>query len=332
VALALSKCGSVDEFRSQLEALNSSARDQANDHITAAINAVMGHATYTRVDPGGPKWGLVTGKAPLVTAYFLYPVDRQPTNWEEEEKLAYDPSVAKYFMACNGWVMNADVSTNFAEPPSNVYLRRELICWGDCVKLNYGRGPEDCPYLWDYMQRYSETCARIFHGFRIDNCHSTPIHVAEVEPNIHFMAYLIAQYSAYVESSKEGEKGLVWYGLYFICFNSRSNILQSLVMAELFTSSEEHDNLFVNRLGITSLIRGICLTCYVFSVDLTTKNVTLQSVKMQRTPTSRDDLSTDTEELPLELFAASLPDQHHLQCPMPCYTIKHTIILPPPRS
>lgn len=127
--LALSTCGSADEFRSRLETLNSSSRNEVLGHVSSAIDAVIGQVAYKRVDAGGLRWGQVTDEAPLVTTYFLYPADRQPTNWEEEETLAYDPAVAKYFMACNGWVMNADPRLNFAEPPSTVYLRRELDCW-----------------------------------------------------------------------------------------------------------------------------------------------------------------------------------------------------------
>ncbi|KAH7710427.1 glycogen debranching enzyme [Aphelenchoides avenae] len=208
----------ANAFRQHLETLNQEAGNVAFDHVFAAVNAIMGHVHYERVAGHGPRRGLVTDEAPLVTNYFLH---RGPIRtWEDDEKALEDPDEAKYAMACNGWIMNADPLVNFAEPPSMVYLRRELVCWGDCVKLNYGRAPEDCPYLWDYMQKYSEQCARIFHGFRIDNCHSTPIHVAE---------YLL-------QAARK----------------IRPNLY---VVAELFTGAEDLDNLFVNRLGITSLVR-----------------------------------------------------------------------------
>lgn len=62
---------------------------------------------------------------------------------------------------------------------STPYMRRSLVVWGDCVKLRYGAGPEASPWLWGHMTAYVEMMSRIFHGFRLDNSHGTPLHVLD---------------------------------------------------------------------------------------------------------------------------------------------------------
>ncbi|KAL6489111.1 hypothetical protein MHYP_G00028520 [Metynnis hypsauchen] len=207
-----------DWFKKSLEELNVECYKEMQGHHEKAINCIVGTVHYERLAANGPKLGPVTRKHPLVTRYFTFPFEDMPM--EKEQLLLQNPDDACHFLAHNGWVMGDDPLRNFAEPGSNVYLRRELVCWGDSVKLRYGDKPEDCPYLWAHMKKYTEITAKHFCGVRLDNCHSTPLHVAE-----------------------------------YMLRSAREHRLDLYVVAELFTESEELDNAFVTRLGITSLIR-----------------------------------------------------------------------------
>ncbi|XP_059358080.1 glycogen debranching enzyme-like isoform X1 [Carassius carassius] len=205
-------------LRRRLEELNNEQYHEIKDHQEQATNCIAGTVSYERLADHGPKLCLITRKHPLVTRYFTFPFEE--ATLEQDLELMNQPEKSCHFLAHNGWVMGDDPLRNFAEPGSNVYIRRELICWGDSVKLRYGNGPEDCPYLWAHMKKYTEITAKHFVGVRLDNCHSTPLHVAE-----------------------------------FMLDAARTLRPDLYVVAELFTGSEELDNIFVTRLGISSLIR-----------------------------------------------------------------------------
>jgi hypothetical protein len=82
-------------------------------------------------------------------------------------------------LANNGWIWDGNPRVDFASKISKSYMKREVIVWEDCVKLRYGSSPEDNLWLWDHMAGYTSIVARLCHGLRIDNAHSTPIHVAQ---------------------------------------------------------------------------------------------------------------------------------------------------------
>eukprot|EP00912_Choanoflagellata_sp_UC4_P001655 UC4_evm1s1051 len=122
--------------------------------------------------------------------------------------------------ASNGWIWNGDPTENFAGPNSRSYLRREIIIWGDNVKLRYGSGPNDNPWLWKYMEEYTTKAAKLFDGLRLDNCHSTPLHVS----------------TRLTDVARAANKNIV-------------------ILAELFTGSEKVDSKYANKLGISLFIR-----------------------------------------------------------------------------
>lgn len=179
--------------------------------VAEILEQVFNRVKYVRLDDHGPKLGPIDKKNPLIESYFTRLPKNSATAKHNQEDLA---------LVNNGWIWAANPLIDNAGPGSRAYLRREVIVWRDCVKLRYGASRDDCPYLWDRMAEYTRLMAKHFTGFRIDNAHSTPLHVAE---------FLL----------DEGRR-------------VRPNLF---VVAELFTGSEEMDYIFVKRLGISCLIR-----------------------------------------------------------------------------
>lgn len=195
-----------DKATAVINEINLSFYQEYDADVGEILSQLFNRIKYTRLDSNGPNYGEITTENPLIETYFT--------------RVKTRPHGESVELANNGWIWNSNPLVDFASAKSKAYLRREVIIWGDCVKLRYGSGPADSPYLWDRMTRYTQLMAKHFHGFRIDNCHSTPLHVGE---------YML------------DKARLVRNNLY--------------VVAELFTGSEEMDKIFVERLGITSLIR-----------------------------------------------------------------------------
>lgn len=173
--------------------------------VDKILTNVYQRIVYERIEDDGPRLGMITDDHPLVQSYFTR---------------RYCPKINLWVsFANNGWIWDADPLVNFAEE-GDAYLTRSIIIWADCVKLNYGQCPQENPWLWEYMATYTKNMAELFDAFRLDNCHSTPMHV-----------------SKYFLEIARSVKPNIW------------------VVAELFTNDSEVDKYFVVNLGIDSLIR-----------------------------------------------------------------------------
>lgn len=188
--------------------INVDLYSECSDDLKAAKEGIEGRLRFTRLDAHGPRMGEISRESPLIETYF----SRLGRGDDGDSK--------RMSLANNGWMWAADPLKNFAEYPSKAYLRREVIVWGDCVKLRYGAKPEDNPWLWQHMTDYAQMLAEMCDGFRLDNCHSTPLHVG-----VHI-----------IDSARQVNPNLY-------------------VVAELFTGSEQMDLKFVSEIGINSLVR-----------------------------------------------------------------------------
>lgn len=177
---------------------------------------------YERLDPMGPHLGPVSQSSNFSSPYFTrFPKHKNSIldfNFENEALIFQDWT----FMANNGWIWDADPLVNFALPPSDSYFTREIIIWGDCVKLNYTQPSIQLtlPYLYQHMSKYTALLVNIFDGLRLDNCHSTPVYAAN---------YLLD-----------------------VARDINPNLF---VFAELFTGSEQRDLYFIDQLALDCLLR-----------------------------------------------------------------------------
>uniref|UniRef100_A0A665URJ1 Glycogen debranching enzyme n=1 Tax=Echeneis naucrates TaxID=173247 RepID=A0A665URJ1_ECHNA len=206
-------------FRRRLEELNFELYKEMSHQTEQAINSIIGGVIHQRLSDEGSKLGPVTRRYPLCPRYFTFPFEEM--SFDEEMQMVEQEEKTCYIFAHDGFMTGNDLLRNFAEPGSQVYLRRELICQESTIKLRYGEKPEDCPYLWTHMKTYTEILAQAFSGVCLVNCLSTPLHVTE---------YMLDQ--------------------------ARALRPDLYVVADLLNSSEELQNACVTRLGITSIIRG----------------------------------------------------------------------------
>eukprot|EP01022_Parablepharisma_sp_SALTPOND_P008156 TRINITY_DN135298_c0_g1_i1.p1 TRINITY_DN135298_c0_g1~~TRINITY_DN135298_c0_g1_i1.p1 ORF type:complete len:1666 (-),score=190.28 TRINITY_DN135298_c0_g1_i1:86-5026(-) len=191
------------ELNGYLEQCNSHWRKKYEGFMQEALKCIEGAVRYEKLELKNTK---LTHDNILVKRYFTQLKGGSSTR---------DPD--EFIVAHNGWTM---VTEDFAAPLGFHYLRRLIVVWDDSVKLYYGSKKEDSPYLWSHMEKYVGAMASIFQGMRIDNCHSTPMHVLE----------------------------------YFVNY-ARSINPSLFVFAELFSKDAQVDASYARRIGLNALLR-----------------------------------------------------------------------------
>jgi len=201
--------GYIEQFEVALNRLNEQLERMAYGYLNDAMTSIHNTLRYHKLEL---KDHGVTLDNPLLHPYFT---------------VLRDGSA----VANNGWLYSGDPTEDFAASNSFHYLRRGIVIWGDLVKLRFGQSKKDCPTLWKRMKTYVQQTAEIFNGLRLDNAHSTPIHVAE---------YLVRK--------------------------ARKVNPNLYVFSELFTGSGEKDALFTKRIAVNALVReAIQVKTRVFS-------------------------------------------------------------------
>ncbi|KAF0992132.1 hypothetical protein HZS_841 [Henneguya salminicola] len=166
-------------LRNHLIYLNQIKSNYVQGILNDVVTNVHGHVYYHFLDPTGPKQNFISLENPLTIKYFSICLPDYIDTSIENDELLINSKDCKFIVAHQGWVMNTSTH-DFVSPSSEVFIRRQLIAWGDCIKIRWGNSPSDSSFIWEYMQNYVDSMAQYFDGFRIDNCHSTPIHVLEV--------------------------------------------------------------------------------------------------------------------------------------------------------
>ena len=196
-ALGMNQSIILREVPKEISSINALLYSRYTRHLQTIVKNIESEITYQKIEL---RVFEITTDKPLLKPYFTSLPGGQSA-------------------LLNGFIINnKDVSRDISSRWE--YLKRNVICWRDCVKLNYGSTSASCPVLWGTIERYVKSMSLTFKGFRLDNCHGTPLHVTKY----------------FISKAREANPDL-------------------LVIAEFFSNSPSLDNKYVSAIGINYLIR-----------------------------------------------------------------------------